>query len=142
MVRDPYATVEGIRRRRRKNRSHHVIPREEDLLKLAAHHVITCFKYQRRNLESYKDHGIFFSYEQMCDNSAEVEELIKSLVPELDDLTIRQNLPVKDYHEILRNMNDQQIANLSLEELAWINQVFENHTDLLDYFGYSLRKSV
>ena len=103
---------------------------------------MTCFEYQRRNIETYKHYGVFFTYEEMCDKSEYVEELVKSLVPELDDLIIQQNLPVKDYDEMLRNMNKQQILNLTEEELGWINQVFEEYPDLLDYFDYSLRTSI
>jgi len=142
MVRDPYTTVEGIRRRRRKNRPPHVIPREEDLLKLAASHVVTCFQYQRRNIETFDRYGIFFTYEKMCDEPERVERLIKSLLPELGDLVIRQRLAVKDYDEMLRNMNAQQLSNLSREELDWINEVFEKQSDLLEYFGYPLRTSI
>ncbi len=137
MVRNPYAAVEGSCRRWRKKEFQHTIPREEDLFKEAALHLMTCFEFQRRNREAYSRKGVFFTYEQMCDDSEQVESLLKSLVPELQDLIVKQRIPVKDYHEMLRNMNAQQIANLTSEKLGWINQIFSKYPGLLEYFGYS-----
>lgn len=142
MVRDPYATVEGIRRRRRLKRRKYNFSREKDLLKRAATQVMTCFQYQQRNLDKFGHQGVFFTYEAMCDETLRVENLIKSLVPELDDFVLKQHLPIKDYDEVLRNMNAQQLLNLTKEELSWINEVFEKHPDLLDYFGYPFRTSI
>ena len=102
---------------------------------------MTCFHYQRKNIETYRDGGIFFTYETMCAEPERVEHSIEALVPELDDLKLRQKVPVKRiYNEMLRNMNEQQIARLSSEDLKRINRVFEPYQDLLDYFGYSLKE--
>lgn len=135
MVRNPYATVEGIRRRGKS--TEYVRANKENILEQAANHVMNCFKYQRENIEKYSDISVFFTYEQMCDESLYVETLIKSLAPELDDFSIKQQIWVKDYNEMLRNMNDQQIARLSHEELEIINEVFDKHADLLNYFNYA-----
>ena len=51
-------------------------------------------------------------------------------MPELDDLTLRQRIAVKDYDETLTNMNERQIAAF--------NRVFRKHRDTLGYFGYGL----
>ena len=136
MVRNPYATVEGIRRRRRMNEPENLFSHKEEL-KQAAKHVMTCFDYQRQNIETYTDNSVFFTYEQMCDQATYVEGLIKSLVPELDDLIIKQHIRVKDYNEMLRNMNEQQISRLNCEELRWINEVFDDYPSLLDFFNYT-----
>lgn len=142
MVRDPYATVEGIRRRWRLNQPARSIPNDENLLKLAATQVMTCFEYQRRNIEQYQKNSTFFTYETMCDAPEHTETLVKSLLPELNDFIIQQTIPVKDYEEPLRNMNGQQMANLTQEELVWINEVFINHIDLLEYFMYPLQQDI
>jgi hypothetical protein len=137
MLRDPYATVEGIRRRLDPKRNMRVP--EGDLLHAVARHVMACFRYQRSNVETYADRGVFFSYERMCETPEQVERQIMALVPELDDLQVRQRVAVKDYDEELRNMNDQQIARLTPDDLRRINEVFAEHQGLLDYFGYALR---
>jgi hypothetical protein len=137
MVRDPYALVEGIRRSARRGQ----LCTESELLSLAANHVMTCFRYQRDNVEAYPDDSLFFTYEAMCERPDQVAGAIRSWLPELDDLVLRQRVPVKGrYDEMLRNMNDQQIAQLSERDLTAINQVFAQHPDLLDYFGYRLRR--
>ena len=60
--------------------------------------------------------------------------------PEIDDLDLRQRLPVKGrYHEMLTDMNARQIARLDPAQLAACTRVFRQHRDVLDWFGYDLR---
>ena len=136
MVRNPYAAVEGICRRRKR----HTLPKGHDIREAAARHIINCLRYQKQNIETYGDCGLFFSYEAMCDQPDQVEQSLQELVPELDDLTLCQRISVKGiYNETLRNMNDQQISRLTAADLRHINQVFEQQQDLLDYFRYPLQ---
>ena len=135
MVRNPYALVEGIWRRRWK-RPH---LGEAEMLDAAARHVATCLAYQRRNVEAYRDNGRFFTYEAMCDEPARVARIIRSLVPELRDLKLRQRLPVKGmYDEMLTNMNERHIARLTPAQIDAVNGVFRPRRGLLDHFGYSI----
>ena len=145
MVRDPYAVCEGIIRLYRSLRPHkyaalmaHFPDRTPP--ELAAAHVATCLAWQRRNVEAHEDRGAFFTYERMCAEPERVEHEIRALVPALDDLCLRQRLPVKHrYHEMLTDMNARQIARLDAAELAACTRVFRRHRDVLDYFGYDLR---
>ena len=135
MVRNPYAVCEGICRRLKV----HPLGPDRSLREAAALHVTTCLDYQRRNIETHGRRGVFFTYETMCDAPRRVERAIRALVPEIDDLVLRQRLPVKRrYHEMLTNMNARQIARLQTEEIAAFNRVFRRHRDLLHYFGYDL----
>lgn len=135
MVRNPYAVVEGIYRRVKQLR----LQPGENILEVAARHIMTCFRYQRDNIETYQDCGVFFTYEEMCDEPERVERYIQTLIPELDDLKLCQQVPVKGmYNEMLRNMNDQQISRLSSGDLDRINRVFEQQQHLMDYFHYPL----
>lgn len=135
MVRNPYAVCEGICRNLRR----HSLARGLDLPTAAARHVMNCFDYQRRNIETHGERGVFFTYEAMCDGPEGVEEKIRALVPELDDLRLRQRLPVKgNYHETLTNMNERQIARLDAAQIAAFNRVFRRHRDLFDHFGYEI----
>lgn len=127
VVRNPYAMVEGMIRKSGPLSLH-----------AAAQHAINCLRYQKQNIETWGDRGIFFSYETMCEQPERVEQLIRGLVPELTDLTLRQRLEVWEYDEELRNMNEQQIARLSPDALAEINTVFSQHREFLDYFQYPL----
>jgi hypothetical protein len=138
MVRDPYAVVEGILRRSPRIWSPRIPAAEAPAV--AATHVITCLRYQRRNIESSNGRGVFFSYERMCAEPVAVAQSIAGLVPELKDVNLRQRLRVKQsYDEMLRNMNDQQIARLSGEERRQLREIFARDRDVLEFFGYSLR---
>ena len=134
MVRNPYAVCEGICRRRPFAGDH---PPPE----AAATHVVNCLAWQRRNLETgtYRERGVFFTYEEMCAAPERVASRIQALVPELDDLDLRQRLPVKGmYHEMLTDMNARQIARLDAGRIEAFNRVFRAHRDVLDSFGYDL----
>ncbi|MCY7296704.1 sulfotransferase [Alteromonas sp. a30] len=130
MVRNPYAVVEGIARRKRDK-----FPRQE-ILGMAADHIMKCFELQIKNIEKHQD-ALFFTYEEMCSAPDKIAEQLASFVPELNDLNMDVAIPVKgNYCESLRNMNDQQISNLSQHDLSEINRVFDRYPEYLGYFGY------
>ena len=100
---------------------------------------MNCLALQRDNLERYGSHGVFFTYEAMCDEPRQVEREIRRLVPALDDLNLKQRLVVKGrYDEMLTNMNERQIARLTPGQIAAVNRVFRKRRDVLRYFGYDL----
>jgi len=136
LVRDPYAAVEGICRRR--TRIH--VPPGEDLRTLAAEHLLACFERQIANIAMLGDRAVHFTYETMCADPRETADRIRRLVPDLDDLELDRSLPVKgQYDERLRNMNDQQIAQLGADDFATINRVFDRNRAVFDHFGYPRR---
>ena len=142
MVRNPYAVCEGICRRYRTRLGPHyqrqfVVP-GRSLPAAAATHVVLCLAWQRRNVEAYRDRGVFFTYEEMCGAPAAVAWKVRSLVPELADLNLRRRIAVKEYDEVLTNMNARQIANLAAEDVAVFNRVFREHRETLGYFGYDV----
>lgn len=133
MVRNPYAVVEGISRRKRA-----IQCAGKDVYKVAAKHIMNCFKYQKNNIETYSN-DLFFTYEQLCSDHVLTESRIKHFIPELGDLELNQKIVVKNlYFEPLRDMNLQQIKRLSRENIKEINTVFEENTGLMDYFGYEV----
>ena len=136
MVRNPYATIEGVRRKSPILWRDSTAP--EEVLTLAATHIINCLKFQRKNIKRFGERGVFFTYEQMCAEPEKVEEMIKYLVPEIDDLILRRRLKVKEYDEELRDMNNQQIERLTTGDRKQINDIFSREKDLLEFFGYSL----
>ena len=142
MVRNPYAVCEGICRRYRTRlgarfQRQFVVP-GKSLPAAAATHVANCLVWQRRNVETYRDRSVFFTYEEMCAEPVTVARKIEALVPELDDLILRRRLAVKEYDEMLTDMNARQLANLDAEDVAAFTHVFREHRDTLGYFGYAL----
>ena len=158
MVRNPYAVCEGICRNFRRRFGGRHLPRaagRRSLEEWAALHVVNCLARQRRNVEACGacppspigacprapsgSRGVFFTYEAMCAEPERVAREIRSLAPELADLDLRRRLPVKGrYDEVLTDMNARQIARLDAGQIAAFNQVFHEHRDALDYFGYEL----
>ena len=135
MVRDPYATIEGICRRRSKNH-----PNRTVALEIASRHMVTCFQYQKRNIENHAHMSVQFSYEEMCADPAACEAKLTKLLPMVDDLNLNQKISVKGmYDEPLRNMNEQQIERLSADDFRIINQTLGQHAKLIESFGYALR---
>ena len=138
MVRDPYATLEGIVRRRRGAAEDLPLT---DLPTVAARHLVTCFEKQRANRETLAGCSTFFTYEALCADPQAVAAQVEDLLPQLGDLDLSQRLRVKGmYDEPLRDMNEEQISRLSPEDIAAANAVFEQHEDLLTQFGYALRR--
>lgn len=130
MVRNPYAVVEGIARRKRDK-----FPRQE-IIGMAATHIMKCFELQIENIENHQD-ALFFTYEDMCSAPDKIADQLASFVPDLNDLKMDIAIPVKgNYCESLRDMNEQQINNLSKDDLTEINRVFDRYSQYLDYFGY------
>ena len=135
MVRNPYVVCQGICRYMRRR----VRLPEWKLAEKAAQHIVVCLEYQRRNVEAYRCNGRFFTYETMCGEPESVAQRIATLVPELDDLELRQRVAVKgQYDEMLTDMNARQFARLEPAQIAAINEVFRAHRDILDHFGYEL----
>ena len=142
MVRNPYAVCEGICRRYRKRflsggRERCKAP-EGGLEQAAATHVANCLRWQRRNVEAHGERGILFTYEAMCADPAGTEERIRALVPALDDLALRRRHAVKEYDEVLTDMNARQIERLDAARIAAFNRVFHARRNDLGYFGYGL----
>ena len=132
MVRNPYAVCQGICRYTKD------LP-AGDLAEKAARHVLACLARQRHNVESHRPDGVFFTYETMCREPGTVARRIAALVPELDDLELRQRVPVKGwYDETLTDMNARQIASLKPWQIAAFSRVFRAYRGVLDYFGYRL----
>lgn len=136
LVRNPYATIEGIRRRRLE-RPRHRHPREG--LRLYAEHVVNCLKIQRENAKRHNGKGVLLTYEDMCDRYREAEYRIKELIPEFFDLSLYQRIPVRrQYNEVLTNMNAEQIDRLTVEDVNEIKTVLAPNEGVLAHYGYQL----
>jgi hypothetical protein len=136
MVRDPYAAYEGIIRRRVPNAP----DVDEDPRVIAAQHLMAAFAHQLRNRAELAECSVFFTYEELCADPERCAALVMDLAPAIDDLDLDQEILVKGiYEEPLRDMNEQQIARLTPEDLAIATRVFAPHAAMLAEFGYDLR---
>ena len=142
MVRNPYATCEGICRKYG-HLADALAAEGRSLEERAATHVVNCFARQRQNLARHGDCSVFFTYEAMCAAPERVTREIAALVPALRDLSLRQRLGVKGntYNEMLTNMNARQIESLTPQQFERFNRVFQQHENTLGYFGYELMAS-
>ena len=142
MVRNPYAVCEGICRRYRTRLPARYLEQYaahgRSLPEAAATHAVNCLVWQRRNIEAHRSRGVLVTYEEMCRDPAAAAGRIQALVPELDDLNLRQRIAVKEYDEMLTDMNPRQLARLDGEQIAALNRVFHAHREALAWFGYSI----
>jgi len=135
MVRNPYATIEGIVRRMPLGN----LERNQKL-RLATRHFLKCWQKQHENIARYKERSVFFSYESMCDNPEGVMEAIKRLIPELTDIELRRQREIKHtYNSPLKNFNNEQINRLTQIDLDNINEILIPQKGILDHFGYELK---
>jgi len=129
LYRNPYAHCEGMMRRNK------VSARE------AARVSMRCLDFQRKNLEQL-DRVVRVSYEELTDRPAEVLERFKQLLPELGDIRLEgQTFSAHNFLNRqmgLKNLNAQKIERIPQSDLTVMNEVFRQHAELLDYFGYVL----
>ena len=138
MVRNPYAALEGIIRRRSRSE---LYQDPGDLARIAARHLVNCLAMQADNVVRLENRAIHFSYEYLCAHPDEVAERISALVPEIGELDLTQRLAVKgDYDEPLRNMNEEQIARLNPAVRDCASEIFQQHEDVLSFFNYPVLK--
>ncbi len=129
LVRNPYAIVESIGRRR---------PRLRRFAKVAAEHVLTCLRLQKHNAETF-ERSILLRYEDMCADPETAQLEIAELVPALGDVNLDQRIRVKGiYDEKLRDMNEDHLSRLPPALIPRLSEHFARERELLEYFGYEL----
>lgn len=131
MVRDPYALSEGLRRRLGYK------------IERCAAHWGESMRFQINNLKILNN-VVWMKYADLCDNQKLVKEKIKKLLPELEDLSFGGKL--SGHHSMygkkamtIRNLNSNQIKNLSRNDIIRINGVLHKYEKELIFFGYKMR---
>lgn len=136
MVRNPYAALEGIVRRRRRAPG---LGDGADLPTVAARHLVDCLKLQLENMDRFADLSACFTYEELCADPGGTARKIRQLVPELGAIDLTAEQSVKGtYKEPLRNMNEDQIDRLSSRDVDAATAVFREHLNTLEAFGYGI----
>lgn len=130
MIRDPYAVVEGIRRR------------EGYSLERCANHWVRASQRQLVN-RKLLPRSLFLSYESLCADPTAWADAIRGHMAGLEDLDLTQKIASRTLDGIeerpLEDLNPRQIARLSLEQRAVITACLRPHHELVEQFGYRLR---
>lgn len=129
LIRNPYAICEGIMRRSGKSAAD------------AAKFTVDCLNYQMQNIQK-NENILFFSYEDLCDNTDNIINKIKNYLIELNDIDANQKFKAHNYKTkksmYITNLNDEKIKKIQKKDLLTINNYFREHKDLLDFFNYKL----
>ena len=132
MQRNPYAVAEGIRRRAQ-------IP-----IGRCVEHWVRCAQQQIRN-EQLLHRTISLNYEDLCERPDMCRQRVIDLIPQLDDIDVRQQVTVHslDGHlqQPILNYNDRQIALLSQGDLVEINRQLDKLPEVMEHFGYRYIRS-
>jgi hypothetical protein len=127
MQRYPYAVAEGIRRRAGLS------------IERCAQHWIRCAQQQMRNETTLK-RAIKLSYEELSEQADYCRRQMLSLIPEVEDLDLGKEVAVQSIEGHVRkpivNYNQKQMALLSKEDIAQINQHLEKVPEVMAHFGY------
>lgn len=134
MVRNPYATVEGIVRR-----GHVMGATRTEILAMAARHVGACFEAQLHNTQAHAHRSVTFTYEGLCADPKAANAHLRAALPELSDIEFNRRRPIKGlYDDELTDMNAAQIARLSHTDVDQITSALEPFEPALKVFGYGL----
>jgi hypothetical protein len=131
VIRDPYATIEGLLRRSFKD------------AKSAAEFWVSCASHQYKNA-TFLSNVLVLKYEEITEERESAERKVKSFIQELDDFHLggkffAHNIQQKPAE--VTNFNIEKINKLSKEQLKAINSVLKNNLKYLNVFGYSIIES-
>jgi len=132
VTRNPYAIIEGTRRR---------MAKKNYGIERITEHCLKAMEKQAQDIAELKQ-VIWFSYEDLCDKTKEVKEKIKSFIPTLSDINIAASFKIHSLEgrksKPIANFNVKQIAKLSKGELIKINKILGKKESLLNSFGYAI----
>jgi hypothetical protein len=129
MVRNPYAVTEGIKRQKGYSTERCIS------------HWINSTKKQVENINTLS-RCTWFTYENLCENPGKIEDQIKGFMPELADISFKDEIIVNAIEgngkNGLKNFNENHIKNLLPEDIEIINSFLSRETELLNFFGYKM----
>lgn len=129
MMRDPYAFCEGHHRRLGKG------------VKFAADQWCQFAQMQRRNIQE-RSRILFFTYEELTENTGGVAQQIIEFLPELGSIDINRTFKLKSIEgrraRPISNLNESKIKQLSRREIQSISTVLRSHEELLNFFRYEI----
>ena len=129
MVRNPYAQAEGLMRR-----NNWKVTR-------AANFSMMCLQRQLENARDLDDTQVL-TYESLVQNPAKACEQLANFMPALGALDSTASFEVHSIdgtvNRPITDLNTKKIASLSAETLASLNEIFAQHQETIEAWGYEL----
>mgnify|MGYP001157366137 FL=1 len=128
LIRNPYAVIEGIMRRNSKS------------IEFAIEFCIKTLQYQMYNIENNKN-LTWITYSELCENQDLVENKVKSILPEIDDLNFNKFFSAHNFKNKslkITNLNDEKISKLKKKDILKINKYFTKQKELLNFFEFQI----
>jgi hypothetical protein len=126
MVRNPYATCEGIMRNTRCS-----------ALEAAEHWTRTA---QQQKINSFNKHTIIVKYEELTNQTSKTIDRLISFMPKLEKIDEAQYFNRPRYEHVfgLDNQNHNAISRINLHDIETITAILKKNQDLIDFWGYEI----
>jgi hypothetical protein len=129
MVRNPYAHSEGL------------IRRNNWSIKRAANFSIMCLRTQLKNAREL-DNSLVLTYESLVQDPAKASRELAAFMPDLQDINHAASFEVHSVDGTLdrpiTDLNKKKIAAITPEALASLNEIFRDHRETIEAWGYRL----
>ena len=129
MVRNPYAQAEGLMRH------------NNWTAKRAANFATMCLRTQLANARKLDD-ALVMTYESLVQDPARTCSNLASFAPELGDVDPQASFEIHSIDGTLKrpitDLNGKKIAALSAADIATMNEVFAQHRETIEAWGYDL----
>lgn len=126
-IRNPYAVCESMHRKNM----------HKPTWEMCAAHWARCAHWQMHNVSDMKD-SVYFTYEQLCDNTDLVVQRLLEFIPALVSIDVSRQFAIHSHNKPISNLNAASIARLTPEAIMAINSVLKNYPEELRFHGYSL----
>ncbi len=106
----------------------------------AAKFAIDCLERQKENMDLGLRY-ISVSYEKLTSDPKQFKREVLKFLPEIDKMDFSMKFHAHNFKNKamqIENLNDEKIRRLDQNQIARINEVFEQNLELLDFFQYSL----
>jgi hypothetical protein len=127
MVRNPYALCEGLMRR-----NNWKVAR-------AANFSMMCLRTQLENARALENAQVL-TYESLVQNPAKACEQLATFMPALADMDYAASFEVHSIdgtiNRPITDLNTKKIASLAPDTIASINEIFEQHRETIEAWGY------
>ncbi|GAB4377354.1 MAG: hypothetical protein Kow0075_05730 [Salibacteraceae bacterium] len=128
LVRDPYAHIESLMRRR------------DWTAEKSAEYSMMCLKYQLHNATTLQNKHVV-RYEDMTTNPVDFAQGLIKFLPQLQALNTEKLFTAHNFKNRkmkLVNLNEEKIDRINPSDLSKINQVLSKYHEELSFFGYGL----
>lgn len=129
LVRDPYAHIESLMRRRNWT------------VAQASGFSMMCLNAQYENIRLLNGRSLLIRYEDLTDNPEDVKMQILEHLPELVDINVDKLFNAHNFADkalAITNLNQQKIALFNDEQRNELKDLLTPHVELMEFFGYCI----